>query len=188
MGRRGTNPTSMRNPVPLARTEALVIEELGEELLVYDLNNDRAHCLGATAARVWRACDGGTRVDAMGAALELDPDTVAQAVEELNGSGLLDSGRVVGTTRRELTLKGAKVGAAAAVMPLIVSITAPTPALAQTLAFCRSISTTRGCGPCQQAGCCCCEPADRSTKDCVPDAATCRALYGADAITSAGCN
>src|SRR3954463_11534640 len=75
---------------PLARSENLVIEELGDELLIYDLNANRAHSLGASAARVWRACDGNTTVEVLSARTDLDAGTVAQALEELRNSSLLD--------------------------------------------------------------------------------------------------
>ncbi|PYS79821.1 MAG: hypothetical protein DMF70_12375, partial [Acidobacteria bacterium] len=45
---------------PLARKEGLVIQELPDEVLVYDLDRDRAHCLNETAAFVWQRCDGRT--------------------------------------------------------------------------------------------------------------------------------
>jgi coenzyme PQQ synthesis protein D (PqqD) len=45
---------------PLARKEGLVIKELADEVLVYNLNDDRAHCLNQTAAFVWQRCDGRT--------------------------------------------------------------------------------------------------------------------------------
>jgi hypothetical protein len=47
--------------LPHARSEGLVIRELPEETLVYDLKRHRAHCLNPTAARVWSYCDGQTR-------------------------------------------------------------------------------------------------------------------------------
>src|SRR5881409_131273 len=43
---------------PLARKEGLVIKELPDEVLVYDLDRDHAHCLNQTAAFVWQHCDG----------------------------------------------------------------------------------------------------------------------------------
>jgi hypothetical protein len=36
----------------------LVINELTDEVLVYDLKRDKAHCLNQTAAAVWKLCDG----------------------------------------------------------------------------------------------------------------------------------
>ena len=43
---------------PRSRKEGLVIEELGDEILIYDTVNDRAHTLNRTAALVWKLCDG----------------------------------------------------------------------------------------------------------------------------------
>ena len=43
-----------------------------------------------------------------------------------------------GATRREVATRFVKAGAVAAAAPLIVSVAAPTPAQAQTLAFCAS--------------------------------------------------
>src|SRR5882672_6087923 len=48
--------------MPRARGEGLVIEEIEDELLVYDLERHRAHRLNPAAALVWRACDGRQRI------------------------------------------------------------------------------------------------------------------------------
>ena len=48
---------------PLARREGLVIRELADEVLVYDLDRDRAHCLNQTAAFIWQCCDGRTSTE-----------------------------------------------------------------------------------------------------------------------------
>jgi len=45
---------------PKARTADLIVKELPEEVLIYDLKRDRAHCLNLTAAAVWKYCDGQT--------------------------------------------------------------------------------------------------------------------------------
>jgi hypothetical protein len=162
---------SASNRKPLARSKELVVEELKDELLVYDLKSDHAHCLGVTAARVWRACDGNTSVEALAATLDLDSDTVARSLDELAACDLLDAGPELGAgwTRRELTVRVAKVGAAAAAVPLIVSVTAPSPAEAQTptVEQCGG-HLTHGCGECVLSGCCCCEQAGGEEKNCVP--------------------
>src|SRR5215218_9388362 len=132
---------------PLARTDELVVEEVGEELLVYDQTNECAHSLGVAAARVWRACDGETSAQELSVKLEMDGDTVTRALEELDECNLLDNGQqLTGMTRREATLKTAKVGAAAATAPLIYSILAPVPALAATQQYCLALGCTQGCG------------------------------------------
>jgi hypothetical protein len=46
------------SPLPRMRAYALVIDDLPDEVLVYDLERHQAHCLNHTAALVWRACDG----------------------------------------------------------------------------------------------------------------------------------
>ena len=40
--------------LPRAHTDGLVIKELPNETLVYDLKTDEAHCLNQTAALVWK--------------------------------------------------------------------------------------------------------------------------------------
>ena len=43
---------------PRKRQEGLVVQELPEEMLVYDTDRHKAHCLGPVAAAVWEACNG----------------------------------------------------------------------------------------------------------------------------------
>jgi hypothetical protein len=186
---------------PLVRTDDLVVEQLGDELLVYDRRNNRAHCLSADAARVWRACDGNTDIETLCEALDSDRDTVVRALEELERAELLESHELEivsvngngkgkgnghrksgGITRRELGSRGAKVGTAVVAAPLILSISAPTPAAAATPpAFFCEIFTTQSCGAsagCGSiAGCCCCN------KSC-PGAGSCKGCTSIAACTS----
>lgn len=147
---------------PLARSEDLVIEEVGSELLIYDQTNSQAHSLGAAAATVWRACDGDTDAEGLQAATGLDKDTVLRALEELRECRLLDEGPVsepAGMTRRTMSIKAAKIGGAAAATPLIVSLLAPMPAAAATVtpAFCTNGGSSAACGVnCSSRHCCCC--------------------------------
>src|SRR5579864_3203567 len=89
-GRSNGRHASVRIHPPVARSESLIVEELDEEILVYDQLNARAHCLNGTAARVWRACDGSTSVADLSAQLGLDTDAVDQALAELESNGLMD--------------------------------------------------------------------------------------------------
>ena len=43
---------------PHARSEGLVITDLDDEILIYDKERDKAHCLNQTAALVWKYSDG----------------------------------------------------------------------------------------------------------------------------------
>ena len=154
-----------RAEVPLARSHRLLVEELGDELLVYDLESDRAHSLSPDAARVWARCDGETGVEALSAELGLDSGTVGRALDELAACELLDTvtDPVTGSTRREVTVKLVQAGAAVAAAPLILSVTAPAAHAQVTPGFCAQFSGP-DCGAgdpsggCKAAGCCCCTP------------------------------
>ena len=43
---------------PKARKENLVVQESNGEVLIYDLDTNKAFCLNETSALVWQACDG----------------------------------------------------------------------------------------------------------------------------------
>ncbi|HKG23128.1 MAG TPA: PqqD family peptide modification chaperone, partial [Blastocatellia bacterium] len=52
---------------PRARRDALVIRRLPEEVLIYDLQRHKAHCLNGSAAIIWNHCDGKTTMKQMAA-------------------------------------------------------------------------------------------------------------------------
>jgi hypothetical protein len=56
--------------LPKARKNALLIQEAGDELFVYDTECDRAHVLSRAAALVWSRCDGNTAVDEIASGLQ----------------------------------------------------------------------------------------------------------------------
>lgn len=126
---------------PLARREGLVIQELPDEILVYDLDRDRAHCLNETAAFVWQHCDGRTTTseiaDALGkkANASVDEKVVLFAIDQLGRNHLMTTPPVppqllAGLNRREM-VRALGIAAAVAV-PVVASIVAPTPAQANT--------------------------------------------------------
>ena len=127
---------------PRARTEGLVVRELADEVLVYDRDRDKAHCINQTAALVWKYCDGKTSVSNMALRLErelkterVDEKIVWYALDQLGKDHLLEESAappamLAGMTRREMVRV---LGVAAVVaVPLITSIVAPTPAQAAT--------------------------------------------------------
>ena len=149
---------------PLARSSDLIIEELGDEVLVYDTNNDRAHSLSPAAARVWNNCNGRTTAEMLSVQLGIEREIVDQALEELTACDLLEVKPMIvadGSTRREVTIKMAKVGAAAAAAPLILSVAAQPAYAGASLNFCIQFSSgncggNSGCS--KSVGCCCCVP------------------------------
>jgi hypothetical protein len=125
---------------PLARSSDLVVEPVGDELIVFDSERNVAHSLNGIAARVWQACDGARDLDALAAHCGADEQTVRLALERLRDVQLLEDGGellVAGSAEREgvsrramlrrSVLAGAGVGLA---VPVIRSITAPSLAMA----------------------------------------------------------
>src|SRR6266849_10910214 len=82
--------------LPRKREHGLIIDELPDEVLVYDLDRHKAHCLNRTAALVWRRCDGKTPPREIARRLqgELDQpfneDLVWLALRQLNKIQLLE--------------------------------------------------------------------------------------------------
>jgi len=122
----------MGGRLPQARIDDLVIRELDDETLVYDMVRDRAHCLNRTAALVWSQCDGKTTAKEAAGTLRseftvpVDEDVVWLAVKQLEQFHLIEPrGKSPLVSRRKLMLKYAP---AALALPVIMSISAPTPA------------------------------------------------------------
>ncbi len=150
-----------------ARKEGLVVQELSDEVLVYDLNTNKAHCLNQTAASVWKACDGKNSIVEVIEIMEkqtgqkISEDLIWLAIDQLNEKNLLEeevSRKFAGQNRREV-LK--KIGLASVIaLPIIASITAPTAALAVacsgTVTNCTGCNDNTNCtAPGIPAGRCC---------------------------------
>lgn len=118
--------------LPRSRMDGLVIRELDDETLVYDTERDKAHCLNQTAALVWEQCDGKTTVSQAAQSLQskldvpVGADIIWLAVKQLQRFHLVEgSQKSPSVSRRALVLKYAP---AALALPVIMSISAPTPA------------------------------------------------------------
>lgn len=122
---------------PIARNEGLVVQELADEILVFDLSTKRAHCLNSSAAFIWQRCDGKHSIDEIGRELALrgygrvNNEFVWLGVTQLNDSNLLAqpaSPEFSVLPRRDL-LKQAAL-ASSMVLPVAVSLAIPVNALA----------------------------------------------------------
>lgn len=155
----------LKETLPHAREERLIIKELDDEVLVYDLETDKAHCLNETAARVWKYCDGKRTVAQLCRLMEKEAgsfvpeEMVWLALDQLEQFKLLNAPvsrptHLAGMSRRHLMRT---IGIAAAVsIPVITSIIAPTPAQA---ASCNSQTNRDNDCPCNSSsqcasGCC----------------------------------
>ena len=118
----------MHQPLPKARQSQLITKELAGEMLVYDLNTNKAHCLNPAAARVWAHCDGITTVAEMARRLAREMRTpvadevVWLALEQLRKSNLLEESYVrppqIGRLSRRALVKRLGVAAAVKTMTL----------------------------------------------------------------------
>jgi hypothetical protein len=142
----------MKDAPPRAREEGLIIKYLPEEVLVYDLAREKAHCLNPTAALVWKYCDGDKTARQIKDAMEketqtaIDEQLVWLALEQLQAFDL-----IVGEIQRPAILKDMsrrelirRIGVTAVAIPAIISIVAPS---AQAQASCSSNNRPDGC-PC----------------------------------------
>lgn len=139
--------TAHVEPHPKARASGLLVQDVAGETVVYDLDSQKAHCLNAATAAVWRACDGSRSVADLAALIpgaddRLPGDVVWAALLQLRSAGLLDAvpappPEIAGLSRRALLRRIGITGAAAAVAyPLITTITAPPAAAVGSPASC----------------------------------------------------
>ncbi len=147
----------------MARQNGIVVQEMPDEVLVYDLDSNKAHCLNQSAALVWKSCDGSNTVGDIVNQFEsngrgkVTEDFVWLAIDQLNENGLLQNAvtpRFQGQSRRQV-LK--TIGLASMVtLPVIASLVAPQNALGVVSCNCTSSAQ---CAP--QNGC-------PSTTNCTP--------------------
>lgn len=126
---------------PYAREDGLVVREVADETLIYDLERHKAHCLNQSAAFVWRHCDGRRSVPDITKLLEKELKTpvgdevVWFTLQRLEKASLLKEKLDRSTNGGRVTRRDAmkRMGLAAALaMPVIMSIRSPTAAQAGT--------------------------------------------------------
>lgn len=116
--------------MPERRKDELVVRELPDEVLVYDLERHKAHCLNQTSALVWKHCDGTQTVPDVARLLErelrtpVDEAVVWLALDQLGKFHLLQErierpAGMARISRRELVRTYLP---AALTLPLIVSL------------------------------------------------------------------
>lgn len=136
--------------MPQARTSGLIVKEVDGEILIYDQQTNKAHCLNQTAAKVWKICDGKTTVSQACASLSrgfeapVNHKLIWYALEQFSRDHLLEekvempSGLMAGMNRRQMVRA---LGLAAVIaVPVVTSIVAPTPV--------QAASQLPPCSPC----------------------------------------
>jgi hypothetical protein len=151
---------------PEARKDALLVEELQDETLVYDTKRQKAFCLNRTTAAVWQKCDGNTSTeqisrrvcDELGIDRGKDPDAgldlIELALNRLARARLLSESSCAGLqaprySRRELARRIVYMGGFVTLVPTIFAINATAAVAAATcVSVCNSFNVGR----------CCCRP------------------------------
>lgn len=118
---------------PKARADQLTIRQLPDELLVFDHQRMKAHCLNRTAALVWQHCDGKTSPEQLAALVERELPVadalpiVQLALHQLGRRHLLEQVVSLLSERERESRRDAlkKMAIAAVALPLIMSLAAP---------------------------------------------------------------
>jgi len=138
---------------PKARKENLVVQESDGEVLIYDLNTNKACCLNETSSLVWQLCDGDKSVSEISESISrklnspANEDFVWLALDQLKKENLIENKDEVvvdfnGLSRREVIKK---VGLASIVaLPLVSSLVAPMAINATSMASCAATACANG--------------------------------------------
>lgn len=142
---------------PSARKTGLVVQDMPDEVLVYDLDSNKAHCLNKSAALVWKSCDGKNTVSDIARLFEAESgdkvseDFIWLAIDQLNENALLENevkANFAGQSRRQVIKK---IGLASVIaLPVIASLVAPRHAYAVASCACTSdanCAAQPGCPP-----------------------------------------
>ena len=147
---------------PKARTEALIVESLATETLIYDERTDKAHCLNTTAGLVWKLADGTKSVDDIARRLTQDMnasdanDIVWATLDQLDKAKLLDVAPARSLNRRVSRRELGRIAARSALVaiPLVLTIGVPTAAQAASCVAQNGLcNTSTDC--CPVPGVCC---------------------------------
>lgn len=122
------------NFTPKSRKENLVIQELEGEVLIYDLEKNKAFCLNETSALVWQSCNGSRTIADISSMVgkqlnsQVNEDIVWLALDQLSKENLVEKqtpleNKFNGLSRREV-IKKAALGTVIA-LPIVTSLVAP---------------------------------------------------------------
>jgi hypothetical protein len=150
---------------PKSRKDNIVVQELEGEVLIYDLEKNKALCLNKTSALVWQSCDGSRTIadisDIVGKQLnsQINEDLIWLALDQLSKQSLVEKQPVLndkfdGLSRREVIKK---VGMASLVaLPMIATLTAPVAAQTGTCVQNAPACTPNGMNCTVNNDCCSC--------------------------------
>ena len=108
-------------------SDKLIVEELADELMIYDPDRNKAFCLNQTAAFVWNHCDGTKTIAEITALMgqqagrAVDEQIVRIALNVLAKDELLSPSSIVQPVASAVTRRGVlkKLGVGAVAAPLV---------------------------------------------------------------------
>ena len=124
---------------PRARRRGILVDQVGDETIVFDEERKEAHSLNRMASIVWRYCDGAHSITEIAHLLgnELGVETndaiVDYALDKLASVHLLESEGADESdqlTRRHAMKRVAAAGVAAVGLPAVLTVLTPTEAMA----------------------------------------------------------
>lgn len=127
--------------LPKARTREIVVQEIENETLIYDLKTNQVLCLNQTSAMVWKFCSGKNSIAEIADKLSFELKTIVSeevvefAIEQLKKEKLIENESEIITNISFLSRRGAirRIGLSSAVLlPLISSVIAPSSSQAQS--------------------------------------------------------
>lgn len=149
-----------KNFKPKVETSGVIVQNAATELLLYDLQTNKAYCLNETSMKIYEHCDGTKNLAAIGEILNLEIEYIFLAVDLFEREKLLNAesrrffSQYHGLDRRRM-LKGAMMSSAVA-LPLISSVLAPQSVNAAsntTLTDCSGQPITISDPPCRPTNC-----------------------------------
>ena len=121
---------------PRARQNDILVERVGDETIVYDGERHEAHSLNRSASVVWQHSDGEHSVpqlaELLGSELGIEPDEslVEYALDRLASAHLIENAPAESVSRRDAVRRLTLAGAAVVGLPIVLSMVAPTEAMA----------------------------------------------------------
>lgn len=162
---------------PSSRRTEIVTQELADELLIYDLKQDRVVCLNKISKFIWLECDGEQTVSEIAFKVgkklkaEVSEEIVWLAVGNFKKESLLENAAEINTPfdgqNRRQVIK--RIGfAAACALPIVTGVVAPPASSAQS--GCQTIVCGANCCP-PNTGCftptnTCCPPFSNTPAYC----------------------
>ena len=123
--------------------ENLIVQELNDEVMVYNLTTDKYYCLNSTTKTVFEACDGEMTIEELKRQSNLPEEVIYLSLDEIKRNELLKDDYIsplAGMNRREV-IKRAGI-ATMIVLPVITGLVAPKAVNAASPAACFASGAT----------------------------------------------